>query len=442
MTRLKIDNKRAADVVAYRGNARKHGDDQIKRIAESINEFGFNNPILVDENDTVVAGHARLEAAKLLGLKTVPTICLGHMSEAQKRAYILADNRLAERASWDEEILISELEALLNLEIDFDIETIGFDGPEIDVLLSHPPSDQEQRREDEDLVLPNGPPTSRPGDLWILGKHKLLCGNALEPESFELVLGDEFAQMVFTDPPYNVPINGHVTGNGRTKHTEFAMASGEMDDAAFGEFLETALGNLSKYSVDGSLHFVCMDWRHMATLLKAGSGAYTELKNLCIWNKTNGGMGSLYRSKHELVFLFKSGRAGHINNVELGVHGRYRTNVWDYPGVNTFREGRLDDLAAHPTVKPIGMIADAILDCSSRGGIVLDPFIGSGTTILAAEQTGRLGRGIELDPGFVDVSIRRWEAATGKSAVLAETKMTFVECGAVRQQSREGQRHA
>jgi DNA modification methylase len=231
--------------------------------------------------------------------------------------------------------------------------------------------------------------------------------------------------MVFTDPPYNVPIDGHVCGSGKIRHREFAMASGEMSEEAFTAFLKTVAENLMKYSADGSMHFLCMDWRHLHELMTACRGSYTEFKNLCVWVKDNGGMGSLYRSQHELVAVFKSGTAPHVNNVELGRHGRYRTNVWSYPGVNSFGKGRMSDLEAHPTVKPVAMVADAMMDCSRTGDVVLDPFAGSGTIFLAAERAGRRGTGIEIDPHYVDVAIRRFEQETGEAATLAASGEPF-----------------
>lgn len=244
--------------------------------------------------------------------------------------------------------------------------------------------------------------------------------------------------MVFIDPPYNVPIDGHVSGLGRTRHAEFVMASGEMTEAEFTAFLATVLKHLVAHTVDGAIHFVCIDWRHIFELLSAARGVYSETKNLCVWNKSNAGMGSLYRSKHELVFVFKSGRAPHINNVELGRHGRYRTNVWHYAGVNTFRAGRQDELALHPTVKPVALVADAIRDCSRRRGRMLDGFAGSGTTLLAAEQTGRIGYGMELDPRYVDAAIARFAAVTGEAAVHLESGLGME---ALRQQRQAEARH-
>ena len=290
-----------------------------------------------------------------------------------------------------------------------------------------------QEGEEQDAAPePEAHAVSRLGDLWILGNHKLLCGDALLPASYEQLLGNEQAQLVFTDPPYNVPIQGHVSGLGKVRHREFAMASGEMTEAEFTAFLGTLFANMVAVSADGTIHFVCIDWRHIYEVLSAGREVYAELKNLCVWNKDNGGMGTFYRSKHELVFVFKSGSGPHINNFGLGEGGRYRTNVWDYAGANTFRRGRDEDLALHPTVKPVTLVMDAIKDCSRRAGIVLDPFGGSGTTLIAAERCGRRGYLMELDPLYVDVIVRRWQGLTGKAAVHAETQQTFDQTAATR----------
>jgi DNA modification methylase len=414
-------------------NPRTHSDKQINQIANSIRRFGFTNPVLIDSDLRVIAGHGRIEAAKLLDIGEVPTIRLDHMTEAQKRAYVIADNRLAENAGWDRELLALELQYLSVLDLDFDATITGFDTPEIDVLIQELDLDGTSDRFDEvpkiDLSVP---PVSRVGDLWELGDHRLLCADATKAESFDRLLQAQKAQMVFVDPPYNVRIDGHVCGLGAIKHREFQMAAGDMSEIEFIKFLQKTLGNLAAFSIDGAIHFVCMDWRHCFELTSAGRSVYHELKNLCVWNKDNGGMGSLYRSKHELVFVFKSGSGAHINNIELGCHGRYRTNVWDYAGVNTMRAGRMDDLALHPTVKPTALIADAILDCSKRRGIVLDCFGGSGTTLLAAEKTGRRGYLMELDPAYVDVTIQRYQTLTGKTANHAATGVTFVDTQTVR----------
>jgi DNA modification methylase len=429
---LEIAYRPVGALLPYAGNARTHSERQIAQIAASIRSFGFTNPILIDADGGVVAGHGRLEAARQLGMASVPTIRLDHLSAAEKRAYVIADNRLAELAGWDRDMLKIELGALIEMDLrvglDFDIGVIGFETAEIDILLDGAPEPIVVDPADATLASAmTGPAVTCPGDLWILGEHRILCADALRPESYTRLMGEERARLIFTDPPYNVPVDGHVCGLGAVKHREFAMAAGEMSAAAFTSFLETALSNMAWASVDGALLYTCMDWRHLLELLSAGKSAGLDLINICIWNKSNGGMGSLYRSKHELVSVFKSGGAPHVNTVALGKHGRYRTNVWDYTGVNTFRKGRMDDLAAHPTVKPTALVADAIKDCSRRGEIVLDAFLGSGTTVLAAERTARRARAIELDPIYVDVAIRRWQALTDGTAILEATGQSFAE---------------
>ena len=425
---LKVETIPVSALNPYPANARTHSKKQTAQIAESIKQFGFSNPVLIDGANQIIAGHGRVAAAKLLGMVTVPAIRLEHLSEAEKRAYIIADNRLAELAGWDRETLAIELQNLTISDISFDVAITGFETPEIDLLIEE--LDAAGTEDDADLVPERDsakPPITAPGDLWQLGRHRLLCADATKPVSFEQLMDGEQAQLVFTDPPYNVPIDGHVSGLGDVKHAEFAMASGEMSETEFTAFLETVFGNLAAHSVDGSIHFICMDWRHLFEMVVAGRCVYSDVKNLCIWNKSNGGMGSLYRSKHELVFVFKSGTAPHINNVELGKFGRYRTNVWDYAGINSFGADRDEALAMHPTVKPTALVADAIKDCSARNGIVLDAFAGSGTTIIAAERTGRRAHGLELDPGYVDIAIERWQQLTGEDAVHIESGFTFDE---------------
>ncbi len=409
----------------YKTNARTHSDKQISQIAQSMKAFGFTNPVLIDETSTIIAGHGRVKAAQQLGLKEVPTLLISHLSEAQKRAYIIADNKLALNAGWDKEILAIEFQCLLEHEEVIDLGLTGFEMAEIDLIVLE--QEGEGAAAEDTVPEPAEKAISQLGDLWHLGGHRLYCGNSLEADSYKALLAGQKASMVFTDPPYNVKVDGHVCGSGKIKHREFAMASGEMNAAEFQAFLKQVFQQLAQYSTDGSIHFICMDWRHVGELINAGNEVYSEFKNLCVWNKDNGGMGSLYRSKHELIFVFKNGTAPHINNVELGKHGRYRTNVWDYAGINTMRKGRMDELAMHPTVKPIALCADAILDCSNRGDIVLDAFGGSGSTLMAAERVGRKAYLIELDPLYVDTIIRRWEKKTGKSATLASTNQTFAD---------------
>jgi 16S rRNA G966 N2-methylase RsmD len=422
---MKIEYRSVRELRPHPNNARTHSRKQIRQIANSIAQFGFCNPVLVDEAKQIIAGHGRVEAAKHLGIDAVPTCQLSHLSEADKRAYVLADNKLAEKAGWDRELLAIELQGLI--ELDVDIELIGFEMAEIDLILeeAREASGDPGGPEDAAPEPSPGPAVSQTGDLWLLGSHRLLCGDARDQAAYDHLLAGAKAEFVFTDPPYNVAIDGHVCGLGRVHHREFAMGCGEMSEAEFTAFLRTVFALLAEHSSDGSIHQICMDWRHSWEMLDAGRTVYSELKNLCVWNKTNAGMGSFYRSKHELVFVWKCGTAAHINNFELGQHGRHRSNVWDYPGVNTMRAGRLEELAMHPTVKPISLVADAIKDCSRRGGLVLDPFCGSGTILIAAERTGRKARALEIDPAYVDVAVRRWQAYAGKPAILAGSGETF-----------------
>jgi len=407
-------------------NARTHSKLQIRQIAASIKAFGFTNPVLIDRQNRIVAGHGRVEAAKLLGIEQIPTILLENMTEDEIRVYILADNRLAEKAGWDKSILAIELQHLISID-EIDVTITGFEIPEIDLIL-----EEGRAGQDKDDVVETDETASavtQPNDLWKLGKHRILCGNALHESSFAELMGNRRANIVFADVPYNVAIDQNVCGKGSIHHREFVMASGEMSEAEFIAFLKSALGLLARYSTANSVHFICMDWRHMHELFAAGNPIYDQFLNLCVWVKNNGGMGSLYRSRHELVFVFRNGKGSHRNNVMLGQYKRNRTNVWEYPGVNTLSrqgdEGSL--LALHPTVKPVALVADALLDCSARGDIVVDSFLGSGTTLIAAERVGRVCYGIEIDPLYVDVAIRRWQRHTGSRAVHAASGKCFDE---------------
>ncbi|MFK7902925.1 MAG: site-specific DNA-methyltransferase [Nitratireductor sp.] len=420
MSELQISKLPIASLKPYKRNARTHSKKQVRQIADSIKTFGFTNPVLIDDDNSILAGHGRVEAAKSLELTDVPCVQLSHMNEAQKRAYVLADNKLALNAGWDEELLAQELGALLELDdLNFDIGVTGFSISEVDNLIEGL-SVEEDGNPDDDLLVDGSqiPNRCKLGDLWQLGPHRLLCADALDHDNVDILMTGEKARMVFTDPPYNVKIDGHVGGSGKTKHREFAMASGEMSVDQFTGFLQSAFENMVANSVEGSIHFVCMDWRHMSEMLAASNGVYSELKNLITWVKDNGGMGTFYRSRHELIFAFKNGAAPHINTFELGQNGRYRTNVWQYKGVNTLKSGRMDELALHPTVKPVQMIADAIKDVSGRGDIVLDLFGGSGSTMIAAHKTGRSGYLMELDPIYCDRIIYRWETYANDDATL------------------------
>jgi ParB/RepB/Spo0J family partition protein len=431
LERLAIIHMPIDSIIPNPSNPRKHSPQQLRAIARSIEKFGFATPIGVDRENKIIFGHGRLEAARLCGHKDVPVVRLKHLTEEQAKALMLADNKLTEGSRWDERQLAVVLNDL-KIELNFEIEVPGFEPPEIDRLLrTLDPPDELMEAADE-FEVAEGQPISRLGDSWSLGRHRLFCGNALESTSYDALLTGEEAAAIFTDPPYNVPVNGHVTGKGRRKHREFAMAAGEMTREAFTRFLRDALRMAVSHSVENATLFACMDWRHVVEIAGAIREIGCQLLNLCVWVKTNGGMGSLYRSQHELVFAFCREGAARTNNVQLGKFGRNRTNVWNYPGMNSFPpRGRTRGLDYHPTVKPIAMVADAILDVTPRGGIVLDPFSGSGTTILAAEKTGRRGYGMDLDPRYVDTTIERWQRMTGQAAVHASGK-TFEEIRAER----------
>jgi DNA modification methylase len=408
-------------------NARTHSKRQIKLIAESLRAFGFLNPVLIDENRMIIAGHGRVEAAKRLGMTDVPTLRVDHLTDDEKRAYVVADNQLAARAGWDNDILAIELQHLTEIVVDFDVTVTGFEPPVIDLIIEG--AKQTSPEDAIEAIDRSGPAVSRPGDLWRLGPHRVFCGDALKMQTCAMVMGEQAVSVVFADPPYNVPVSGFVTSSARLAHREFAMGVGEMGEDEFIGFLKAAMTCARRFSVPGAVQFWCQDWRHQFELLRAARMVGLEHLNTCAWVKDNGGMGSFYRSGYECVGVFKVSGARHRNNIELGKHGRNRNNVWRYPGAATFsktsEEGKLNEL--HPTVKPVALIADALLDCSIRGDLVLDPFLGSGSTLMAAERTGRICRAIELDPIYVDVAIRRWRRVTGEPAIHAESGATFDE---------------
>ena len=426
---LLVEHVSIATLVPDPRNPRQHSERQVKQLVRSIGAFGFNVPLLVGPQNAVVAGHGRLLAAQRLGWTEVPIIRLTHLTPAQAKAFAIADNRLTEISTWDDRLLGEVFAELTALDLDFSIEDTGFTIGEIDLKIEGAAATAVLHPDPADEVPApaSTPPVSQPGDLWLLGEHRLLCGSALSDAAFETLMGSSKAAIVFTDPPYNVPIDGHVSGLGRIRHREFAMASGEMTEGQFTHFLTSVAHLMARYSTKGSIHYICMDWSHQRELLSAGQQAYGRLCNLCVWVKDNAGMGSLYRSQHELIFVFKNGAARHRNNVQLGRFGRNRTNVWSYPGVSGFgrkgEEGNL--LAMHPTVKPVALIADALLDCSARRDIVLDPFLGSGSTLIAAERVGRRCRSMEIDPLYVDTAIRRWQRYSGQAAVHAVTGEAF-----------------
>jgi DNA modification methylase len=427
--RIQVEYLNLGEITLDSRNARIHSKRQLRQIGRSIATFGFNVPVLVDANGRAICGNGRIQAAQAEGIEVIPVIRIEHLTEAEARAFAIADNKLTLNAAWDEEALGETFKELASLNLDFSLDITGFSMGEIDLQIEGMEG-AKAKDDDADLVSESASPVSTLGDVFKLGNHILVCGNALKEASYHAVLADERAAMVFTDPPWNLKVDGCIsTGSGKTKHREFVMGSGEMRPAQFEAFLRDVTGLMARFSANGAIHCVCMDWRHTADLINASKDAYTELKNICVWVKHNAGLGSFYRSRHEMVLVFKVGDAPHRNNIELGRHGRHRSNVWEYPGVTPFgnriEEGNL--LALHPTVKPVKLVVDAILDCTARGDIVMDPFSGSGSTLIACERTGRRFRGMDLDPGYVDTAVRRWQIWTGQQAVHVATGLTFDE---------------
>jgi DNA modification methylase len=402
-----------------------HKPKQIRQIAHSIDEFGFITPVVIDRNKNVIAGHGRILAASLLGWTKVPTISVDHLNEAQIKAFRIADNKLTQNSTWNERLLGEQLKFLAESELDFSIEVTGFEMGEIDMFIEGL-AEQSEDNDPADTLPENqtASPVTRAGDRYLLGDNAIICGNALDETLYRQLLGQERAAMTFADPPYNVPIEGNVGGLGAIKHGDFAMACGEMSKQQFTAFLSRLFSLLALSSLDGALQYICMDWRHVGEVLAAGEKVYTELMNICTWIKNHTGLGGFYRSRHEFVFVYKSGRAQSRNNVMLGKYGRDRTNVWMYPSPRTpSEEGNLLEL--HPTVKPVRMIGDAILDCTARGDILLDPCLGSGSSVIAAERTGRRCFGLEIDAHYADTVIRRWQRYTGGQALHAASGKSF-----------------
>jgi DNA modification methylase len=411
----------------YSRNARHHTRKQVKAIAAGMVEFGVTNPPLVDEVGEIIAGHGRLEAAKHLNLAIIPIIRISGLSEVQKKALRLADNKLALDSAWNLDLLSAELTDLATT--DFDITLTGFETIEVDKLTTPSLGLTEL---DNPLPEPPAYPTSCIGDIWALGDHLLAVGDARDVLVYCRLLGPKLVDMVITDPPYNVPIIGHVGGKGRVKHDEFRMASGEMSGTEFGSFLATSLAMARDVSRDGSLHYVFADWRIIGRLTAIGEESFSALLNIAVWAKPNGGMGSFYRSQHEMVAIFKHGTATHVNNVQLGRMGRHRSNVWQYPGASGFSKTRKRDLEDHPTVKPVALVADAIRDATKPGDLVLDPFGGSGTTLIAAELTKRRAALIEIEPKYADVTLRRFQEHTGVEPVLIPDRVPLSKVRAER----------
>ncbi len=425
-TQIFIQYLSPSELIPYDKNPRILTDKHLQEVAVCIDNVGNINPIIVDEKKVILAGHTRLAAAKHLDLKEVPVIVLDHLTKKQKRLYRIADNKLTENGKWNEDFLALELKEL-SLDLDLgELELTGFSTTEIDLLIEGISDDSSCLEDEVPPIIPERKPITKPMDMWLLGDHRIICGDSTDPEIYTLLMGDKKAQMIFTDPPYNVKINGNVGGLGSIKHREFKMASGEMKSEEFKEFLSQFISCSIEYAHDGALAYIFMDWRHSQALEEVAAKYFSEHKNTCVWVKDNGGMGSLYRSQHEFAFVFKNGSKPHINNVQLGSTGRYRTNVWNYAGVNGFGRNR-DDLEMHPTVKPVIMLADAILDVTKRKDIVLDCFLGSGSTLIAANKVGRVCYGIEIDPIYVDTAIERFQNLTGLDAIHQTSGKTFNE---------------
>ena len=425
---LNIEYVDLAQVHNYEQNAKTHSEEQIQKMANSIEEFGFNNPILIDESGEIIAGHGRYIAAQLLNLDTIPVIRLAHLSEAKKRAYRLADNKISEQGGWDIDTLKLELSELEDLSDDVEITDTGFDILEIDSLFVEK---EKNEMEKPDKKLNNIPYIAdeeiitKPGDVWTLGgKHRIICGDSLKEETYAKLMRDVLADQVLTDPPYNLSANS-IGNSGNTKHDNFAMAAGEMSDEEFCKFLQIVMQRCSDHSKQNALHYFWMDWRHAINILFSGHKVFPLLINMCVWVKASGGMGKLYRSQHELCFVFGNDKH-YVDNVQLGKNGRYRTNVWHCAGVNSFGPHK-KDLILHPTTKPVELFRNVMLDSTPRGGIVLDAFSGSGTTIIAAEKCHRIGYAIEYEPKYVDTLLRRYKETFGVDAVLEGDGRTYSE---------------
>jgi DNA modification methylase len=432
---VQIEYRAVAELILDSRNPRQHSQRQVNQLADSIREFGFVMPVVTDGRGQVVIGHGRVLAAKKLKMPRIPVVEIRHLSPAQLKALRIADNKLAQNAHWDERLLGESLLELKELDRDFDLSITGFSLPEIDLAIQK--LSEAAVEDNDDASSVTGVPVCHVGDVWRLGGHHVHCGDATSEAAFARLMTDDRADVVFIDPPYNVRIDGHVSGNGKVRHREFAQGSGELSREEFIRFLAGSCALLKNYSKDGAIHFVCMDWKHLDELLEAGREVYEKLKNIVAWVKSTAGMGSLYRSQHELICVFKSGTGRHVNNIELGKNGRNRTNVWQYDSAGTQARKGNNVLELHPTVKPVQLVMDALLDCSNRGGIVLDCFLGSGTTLLAAERTGRICRGIELDPLYVDTAIRRWQNLTGQDAVRVSDGKLFRDIEAEKEQGDE-----
>ncbi|AMJ61099.1 hypothetical protein AXW83_13070 [Bosea sp. PAMC 26642] len=426
---LAIEHVPIGSLKLYKRALRDHSPAYIDELKSSMKTLGVVQPLVIDADGEIIGGSGLYKAARALNYKTLPVVRISHLDDAQKRLLRIALGRLAEKSKWDKKQLGLEFGELIEiqhtLELDLDLVVTGFGMPEIDQLVQVALVGGEDAADEAMPAEVPKNPVSQLGDIWLLDEHRLICGDARDPAVYEALLGDKRAAMAIQDAPYDVAISGNVAKSG--KHREFVMGSGELG-ANFLPFLIAFLTASTAFLVPGGYQYCFMDWRHMAEMLAAGEGAGLELKNLCVWNKGAGAMGSFYRSQHELVFVFKDPRQSGVNNVQLGRFGRNRTNVWDYPGAPSLRK----ELKLHPTPKNVAMIADAVRDVTHRNDIVLDSFSGSGTTIIACAKIGRWAHVIELDRGYVDVAVRRWEVWSGGCARHATTGLSFAEMADLR----------
>lgn len=417
--RLDFVERSAQELILPTRNVRKIEPAHLLEVINSIRTFGFCDPLLIDGENRVLDGVIRVEAAKRLGLSSIPCVQAGHLSASERRLLRLALNRLSEKGRWDLEELRVEFSELIAEGIS--VETSGFSLPEIDHITI---GDDELAEASTLTPSAEATPVTRLGDVYLLGRHRLICGDSTRSETYASLMGGKFARLILTDQPYNVPIAGHVTKSG---HNEFVMASGEMSCAEFADFNSSWLSAASRHLLEGGLLGTFIDWRGYPSVDAAARSLGLAQLNLVVWTKTNAGLGSLYRSQHELLPLYKKGTASHVNNVELGKNGRWRSNVWTYPGATSLGSDSRKGLEFHPTVKPVAMLADMLLDVTNRGDVVLDPFLGSGSTLIAAERSSRVCCGIELDPRYVDLTIRRFKEQFGIDAALETSGQTFDE---------------
>ena len=423
-TSLKIQNIPTDKLVEYARNPRKN-DAVVDKMIACIKEFGFRIPIVAKSDGTVVDGHLRLKAARKIGLKEVPVVNADDLTEAQIKAFRLVANQSANWAEWDEELLKLEFKELDDL--DFDLELTGFDLDEIEKYLQDDKDIQEDNFNEDEIFEESKKVITKPGNLWILSNHRLLCGDSTNENNVKKLMNNQIADRIFTDPPYNLESDRLVRAD-ILRHDDFLMAAGKMSEQEYTNFLDKVFKNLISESKDGSIHYICMDWRHVYEVMTAAKNNYSEFKQLCVWNKKNMGLGSFYRNKHELVFVFKNGTAEHTTHIGAIDSARTRTNVWEYASMNSYgADDRTELSALHPTVKPVRLVADAILDCSNRSDLILDLFGGSGTTMIACEETDRKCYMMEIDPKYCDVSIRRWQKLTGQQAILEANGKTFYE---------------